>query len=56
MGRFIPSKYRYPMFFVGIAIMSIAGFVQRYAKTKPEFTVISVAVGFVLFVASVAVP
>ncbi len=56
MADILPTKYRYPMFFLGIAIMSVSGFVQRYAKTGPGFTVVCVAAGFILFVASVAIP
>lgn len=56
MVRIIPSRFRYPMFFVGIAMMSLAGFMEKYVKVGREFTIIIVALGFAIFVASVAIP
>lgn len=56
MVKILPAKYRYPVFFVGIFMMSIAGFVQKYARTGLEVTVALVAVGFVLFLTSIALP
>lgn len=54
--KILPTKYRYLLFFLGIVIMSISGFIQKYAKTGLEFTIACVAIGFILFMASIVLP
>ena len=52
----MPVKYRFPLFFLGIALMSVSGFLQKYARTGLAFTVTCVVIGFLLFVISIALP
>lgn len=56
MARTLPSRYRYHLFFIGILLMSASGFIQRYAGTGLAFTAACVVLGFLLFVASIALP
>jgi hypothetical protein len=56
MVKILPAKYRYPMFFIGIMILSIAGFANRYAGLGLNPTAVVAAIGFALFVASIALP
>ncbi|MDE1870894.1 MAG: hypothetical protein KGI06_01500 [Candidatus Micrarchaeota archaeon] len=56
MAKIIPTKYRYPMFFAGITIMAAAGFADRYAHLGLGLTATCAAAGFLLFVASIALP
>ena len=54
--RILPTRYRYPIFFVGLVMMALSGFIQKYAGTGLGLTIALVSVGFVLFVASLALP
>ena len=54
--RILPTRYRYPLFFIGILMMSSAGFIYRYARIGTGATAAMVAAGFLLFVLSLALP
>lgn len=54
MKRIIPSRFRYPIFFAAVMIMFLAGIANRYMGLGRGLTEASVAVGFVLFVISIA--
>lgn len=55
MRRILPQAIRYPLFFTGMMLMISAGFANRYIHSFGLFdTAITVAIGFILFMASVA--
>ncbi len=56
MGRFLQSKYRYPVFFVGALLMTISGFLYKYGIIEESIAVYAVVLGFAFFVLSIAVP
>lgn len=56
MAKILPAKYRYPIFFAGVMLMSVAGFVHEVVGRVPAITATLVALGFVLFTASFAIP
>ena len=53
MKRLMPSKYRYPLFFLGIMIIDVSGFLYKYLHATLLQTEISVVIGFFLFLASI---
>ncbi len=56
MRKILPSRYRYPMFFLGFVIISAAGLLSKYAGLKLEPTAILVAIGFLIFLFSIVLP
>ena len=54
--KIIQTRYRYPLFFIGLLMMSIAGFLYRYLRISVGATAIIVGIGFVIFVLSIALP
>ncbi len=54
--KVIQARYRYPLFFIGMLMMSIAGFLYRYLKISVGATAAVVGIGFVIFVLSIALP
>ncbi len=53
MKRLIPTKYRYPVFFLGLLLLSSSGFVYRYVAPPVQFVEAMALLGFALFVASI---
>lgn len=54
MKRIIPARFRYPLFFAAIMIMFAAGAANRYAGLGKGLAEAGVAMGFILFVVSIA--
>lgn len=54
--KILPSKYRYHLFFIGVMSMCAAGFFQKYLKMGEPLVITLVGAGFLLFVASIALP
>lgn len=52
----LESRYRYPIFFVGLLLMEAAGFLFRYAGLGLRGTEALVVMGFVLFLLSLIMP
>jgi hypothetical protein len=55
MLKILPSRYRYPLFFLGILLMEIAGVLYRVIDLGKTSTVGMVLAGFILFAASILV-
>ncbi|MDE1822699.1 MAG: hypothetical protein KGI00_03560 [Candidatus Micrarchaeota archaeon] len=56
MAKILPARLRYPLFFSGLLMMEISGFLLKYAHLSAGYSEITVTLGFLLFVASVLVP
>ncbi len=54
--RIIQTRHRYPLFFIGILMMSAAGFLYRYLGVSVGVTAALVGTGFAIFVLSIALP
>ncbi|MGC8537983.1 MAG: hypothetical protein ACP5MZ_03315 [Candidatus Micrarchaeia archaeon] len=53
--RIIPARFRYPMFFAAVMIMFLAGVAEKYLGVGLGLTEAAVALGFIMFVASIVV-
>ncbi len=53
MMKILPSRYRYPLFFLGIFIMEIAGVLYKFIDLGKMDAVGIVVVGFLLFAFSI---
>ncbi len=53
MRGLMPSKYRYPLFFLGIMLIDASGFLYKYLHTTLLQTEILVAIGFFMFLISI---
>ena len=53
--RILPTRFRYPLFFAAVMIMFVAGLAEKYLNLGIGLTEVSVALGFVLLVVSIAV-
>jgi hypothetical protein len=55
MLKILPSRYRYPLFFLGILLMELAGLLYKFIDlSKPGMEGLVIA-GFVLFASSILV-
>ncbi|MEM0149351.1 MAG: hypothetical protein QXW10_00440 [Candidatus Micrarchaeaceae archaeon] len=54
MKRVLPTRFRYPLFFTAVMLMFLAGVAERYFGLGKGIAEASVALGFVLFVISIA--
>lgn len=54
--KMMRPEYRYPLFFAGAMVMSLAGFAQRYLRIGEGATVAAVALGFIALVLSIVLP
>ena len=50
----LPSRFRFPMFFTGVMIVIIAGFLDKFAVIGAIETEAAVAAGFIILVLSIA--
>ncbi|MEM0154437.1 MAG: hypothetical protein QW814_01220 [Methanothrix sp.] len=56
MKKILPSKYRYPIFFLAFMVIGAAGLLSKYAGLKLEYTALIVAIGFLMFLFSIVLP
>ncbi len=56
MSNLLQTKYRYHVFFVGVFLMTISGFLYKYSILSADLAAASVVLGFLIFVASIAIP
>ncbi len=49
-------KFRYPVFFTGILLMEISGFLLRYAHLQAAYSELLVILGFLILLASLLLP
>jgi uncharacterized membrane protein YjjP (DUF1212 family) len=56
MRKILPSRYRYPIFFLAFMVIGAAGLLSKYAGLKLEYTSILVAIGFLMFLFSIILP
>jgi hypothetical protein len=52
MKQYIPPKYRYPLFFIGLMTMIITAIAYKFVFIPEVIIEVVVIVGFVLFVSS----
>jgi|GEM_PF-1651528 hypothetical protein len=53
MLKILPSRYRYPLFFVGILLMEIAGVLFKLVSLSEEGIEAIVIIGFLVFAFSI---
>ncbi len=54
MKQHIPSKYRYPLFFIGLMMMIVTAIIYKFVVIPRTSVEIIVIVGFLTFVSSFA--
>ncbi|MGC8561657.1 MAG: hypothetical protein ACP5UZ_00180 [Thermoplasmata archaeon] len=53
MLKILPSRYRYPLFFLGILLMEIAGVLYKVTDLGEGGTEVLIIVGFLTFAFSI---
>lgn len=52
--RYLKSKYKFPIFFIGVMIVVLSGFLNKFYVINLGQTEISVAIGFIILFLSIA--
>ncbi len=56
MVKILKSRWRYPLFFLGILIIEIGGFYYKFVSQNVTNTAYLAAVGFIIFLISIFLP
>jgi hypothetical protein len=54
MRRYIPARYRYPLFFIGLMMIITTGIIYKFIRIQMTMVEVSVVIGFLIFAASFA--
>ncbi|MEM0155042.1 MAG: hypothetical protein QW597_00330 [Thermoplasmataceae archaeon] len=53
MIKILPSRFRYPLFFLGLLIMELSGLLLKFANLAFSGVEVMIAAGFLVFVFSI---
>ena len=53
MARILPSRFRYPLFFLGLFIMELSGFLFKFLNLALSGVEVMIVAGFLIFAFSI---
>lgn len=54
MKKYLKSKYKFPIFFIGVMLIVLSGFLNKFYIINLLQTELAVAIGFVILFLSIA--
>ncbi|MCL5404452.1 MAG: hypothetical protein M1125_01250 [Candidatus Marsarchaeota archaeon] len=56
MRKILPSRFRYPIFFLAFMVFGAAALLHKYAALQEQYVVALSVIGFLMFFFSIVLP